>query len=110
MTAAFSMRDLVKKYPDFQLGPLNLVLEPGTVLGYIGPNGSGKTTTMHLLMGLIKADDGTAEICGHEQDPDEPVWKADIGYVGDEQVFYESWSGEENLEFLAQFYPTWSNS
>jgi ABC-2 type transport system ATP-binding protein len=108
MTAAFSMRDLVKKYPDFQLGPLTLALEPGTVLGYIGPNGSGKTTTMHLLMGLIKADDGAAEICGYAQDPDEPVWKADIGYVGDEQVFYEYWSGEKNLEFLSQFYPTWS--
>jgi ABC-2 type transport system ATP-binding protein len=108
MTAVFSIRDLVKKYPDFQLGPLNLDLQPGSVLGYVGPNGSGKTTTMHLLTGLIKADRGTAEICGYVQDPDEPVWKADIGYVGEEQVFFEYWSGEKNLEVLSRFYAAWS--
>lgn len=108
MTAAFSIRDLVKKYPDFQLGPLNLDLEAGTVLGYVGPNGSGKTTTMHLLTGSIKADSGSAQIYGHDMDANKPEWKADIGYVGDEQVFYEYWSGEKNLEFLSQFYPFWS--
>jgi ABC-2 type transport system ATP-binding protein len=108
MTAAFSIHDLVKNYPDFQLGPLNLELHPGTVLGYVGPNGSGKTTTMHLLAGLIKADGGSAEICGHDQNLRQPVWKVDIGYVGEEQPFYEYWPGEENLEFLSQFYPAWS--
>src|SRR5262245_13536972 len=108
MTAAFSIRGLVKKYPEFQLGPLELDLEPGTVLGYIGPNGSGKTTTIHCLVGLIKSDDGEIQICGNPQRSSEPAWKADIGYVGDEQVFYEYWSGERNLEFLSTFYPTWS--
>lgn len=48
----------LKKYPEFQLGPLNLELEPGTVLGYIGPNGSGNSTTLHCLVGLEKTDDG----------------------------------------------------
>jgi len=108
MTAAFSVRDLVKTYPDFQLGPLNLDLEPGTVLGFIGPNGSGKTTTMHCLVGLIKANRGTIQICGQPAHPAEPNWKMDIGYVGEEHAFYEVWSGEKNLQFLSQFYPAWS--
>ena len=109
MEKAFQCFDTVKMYPEFRLGPLNIELEPGTVLGYIGPNGSGKTTTMHCLTGLVKADSGTMEIFGRRNDPLKPEWKYDIGYVGDEHVFYERWSGEKNLKFISQFYPNWSD-
>ena len=109
MEKAFQCFDTVKEYPDFQLGPLNMVLEPGTVLGYIGPNGSGKTTTLHCLTGLVKTDGGRIEIFGRKNDPMKPEWKFDIGYVGDEHVFYERWSGEKNLKFISQFYPNWSD-
>lgn len=109
MPPAFQITELVKKYPDFMLGPLDLRLEPGMVLGYIGPNGSGKTTTMHCLTGLVKADKGTMQIFGRENNPNKPAWKLDIGYVGDVHVFYERWSGEKNLKFLSQFYPNWSD-
>jgi ABC-2 type transport system ATP-binding protein len=106
---AFRLNGVVKTYPEFQLGPLNLQLEPGIVLGYIGPNGSGKTTTMHCMVGLVKSDSGEIEIFGRKNDPNKPEWKLDIGYVGDLHVFYENWSAEKNLHFLAQFYPNWSN-
>lgn len=109
MTKAFSFRDVVKTYPEFRLGPLNLELEPGIVLGYIGPNGSGKTTTMHCLTGLVKADSGEMEIFGRRNNPHKPEWKLDIGYVGDVHVFYERWTAERNLKFLSQFYPDWSD-
>ena len=106
---AFKLNDVIKTYPEFQLGPLNLQLEPGIVLGYIGPNGSGKTTTMHCMVGLVKTDAGEIEIFGRKNDPNKPEWKLDIGYVGDLHVFYENWSAEKNLRFLSQFYPNWSN-
>jgi ABC-2 type transport system ATP-binding protein len=109
MAKAFEMRNVVKRYPEFQLGPLNLELEPGIVLGYIGPNGSGKTTTMHCLTGLVKADGGEMEIFGRRNNPNKPAWKLDMGYVGDVHVFYERWTAEKNLEFLSQFYPNWSH-
>ena len=108
MSCAFEMRDVVKSYPDFTLGPLNLTLEPGTVLGYIGPNGSGKTTTMHCLTGLVRAEQGQMSVFGRETHPNRPQWKLDIGYVGDMHVFYERWSAARNLQFLSQFYPAWS--
>jgi ABC-2 type transport system ATP-binding protein len=108
MTSAFEIKNLVKKYPDFQLGPVDMILEPGTVLGYIGPNGSGKTTTMHCLTGLVKADKGEMNIFGRNNHPNKPAWKLDIGYVGDVHVFYERWSAAKNLKFLSQFYPNWS--
>ena len=105
---AFKFTDTVKKYPDFTLGPLNFELDTGTVLGYVGPNGSGKTTTIHCLMGLVKADGGEMEIFGQKNDPNKPDWKLNIGYVGDVQTFYENWTGYKNLDFLSQFYPDWS--
>jgi ABC-2 type transport system ATP-binding protein len=109
MTKAFAFKNLIKTYRDFQLGPLNFDLEPGIVLGYVGPNASGKTTTMHCLVGLVRAEAGEMEIFGRRNDIDHPEWKLDLGYVGDEHVFYENWTGERNLRFLAQFYPSWSN-
>jgi ABC-2 type transport system ATP-binding protein len=109
MSKAFQFHDVIKTYPGFQLGPLNLELDPGMVLGYVGPNASGKTTTMHCLTGLVKVESGTMEVFGRRNDPNKPEWKFDIGYVGDMHVFYENWSGEKNLKFLSQFYPKWSD-
>ena len=110
MSKAFEFHDVVKTYPGFQLGPLNFDLEPGTVLGYIGPNGSGKTTTMHCLTGLVKCNGGEMKVFGRKNSPHHPEWKLDIGYVGDIHVFYERWTGERNLKFLSQFYPNWSHT
>ncbi len=109
MRNAFKITGLTKSFSEFKLGPLNLELEPGMVMGYIGPNGSGKTTTMHCMVGLVKPDAGEVEIFGRQNDPTNPDWKLDIGYVGDKHVFYENWSGQKNLEFLRQFYPDWDN-
>jgi ABC-2 type transport system ATP-binding protein len=108
MTKAFRLDDLIKVYPGFRLGPLNLELEPGTVLGYIGPNASGKTTTFHCMTGLVRPDAGRVEITGHRTDPNRLEWKTDIGYVGDRHAFFERWTGEANLKFRAGFYPGWS--
>lgn len=108
MTKAFEYIEVKKRFSDFNLGPLNLSLEPGTVLGFVGPNGSGKTTTMQCLMGLVRPDEGEIKVFGRKNDLNHPDWKQDIGYVGDVQVFYERWSGMRNLRFLSQFYSNWS--
>lgn len=110
MTSAFTLTDVVKTYPGFQLGPLSLELEPGRVLGYVGPNASGKTTTFHCMMGLDRTRSGKIEIFGRETSPHALAWKADIGYVGDLHVFHESWTADKNLRFRSQFYPNWSPS
>lgn len=108
-TSAFTLKGVVKKYKGFTLGPLDFELKPGVVLGLVGPNGSGKTTLINTLVGLIKRDAGTIQVFGLHTNPNNPKWKFDIGYVGDEHVFYEYWSGERNLKFLSQFYPDWSD-
>ena len=62
MNYSFQLEGVTRTYPDFTLGPLDLTLEPGTIAGYIGPNGSGKTTTMQAIMGLIAIDDGSIQV------------------------------------------------
>lgn len=109
MTDAFRMTQSVKRFPGFQLGPLNLHLEAGRILGYVGANGAGKTTTIHCLVGLLRTDAGRIEIFGRPNDLNHPAWKRDIGYVGEQHAFYERWSAAENLRFLSSFYPDWSD-
>ena len=108
-TSAFSLHQVVKRYRDFTLGPLDLTLEPGTVLGFIGPNGSGKTTTINCIAGLVVPDAGATEVFGQRVDPRDAAWKAEIGVVGETQGFYRSWTARENLGFLSRFYTGWSN-
>lgn len=109
MEHAFSVNNLQKRYDTFALGPLDLSLEPGRVLGFIGPNGSGKTTTLRCLAGLVRPDAGTVQCLGHDPQDADGAWKADLGFVSDEPAFYEKWTGQQNLDFLRGFYPAWSD-
>jgi len=106
---AFTLSGVVKRYRGFTLGPLDLVLQPGTVLGFVGPNGSGKTTTINCIAGLAIPEEGTVEVSGQRVDHRVPAWKADIGVVGETHGFYRGWTVEENLRFLSRFYPGWSD-
>ena len=109
MEKAFQYKKVVKDYGDFTLGPIDLELEPGTVLGLVGPNGAGKTTLIQCLVGLLRADSGKMQVFGCPNNLFKPEWKLDIGYVGDTHTFYERWSAEKNLNFVSQFYPNWSS-
>ena len=106
-TPVLTLRGLTKDHGDFRLGPLDLDLEPGQVLAFVGPNGAGKTTTLHAVMNLLRPDDGTVEVCGRRNDPNDVRWKEDVGFVGERQGFYQDWSGSQNLDFLGRFYSRW---
>jgi len=107
MSSALSVNGIVKRYEGFQLGPLDFEVEPGLVIGLIGPNGAGKSTALNIMAGLIRPDSGSASIAGNVVSFDDPKWKYDLGYIGDEPVFYERWTGLKNLAFVAQFFPDW---
>lgn len=109
MENAFQYKAAIKTFPGFKLGPVNLALKSGIVLGLIGPNGAGKTTLIQCLTGLLQKDSGEIRVFGRTNDPNHTEWKRDIGYAGDIPVFYERWTGRRNLAFLAQFYPDWSD-
>jgi ABC-2 type transport system ATP-binding protein len=93
---------LTKRFGDkLVVDRLSLRIEAGQVMGFLGPNGSGKTTTIRLLMGLLRPTEGRASILGRDCHTDAVALKRDVGYLPDEPFLYPYLSGHEVLEFVA---------
>jgi ABC-2 type transport system ATP-binding protein len=93
---------LTKKFGDkVAVRELTLRVEPGEVMAFLGPNGSGKTTTIRLLMGLLQPTAGSASILGRDCHRDMVPLKRDVGYLPEEPFLYPYLSGLELLEFVA---------
>ncbi len=82
------------------LSELSLHVERGEVFGYLGPNGSGKTTTLKLLLGLLRPDGGTARVLGHALD--DPRWKFQAGYLPEQPYFYDYLTAGEYVEYVGR--------
>jgi ABC-2 type transport system ATP-binding protein len=80
---------------------LSLQVAAGEVMGFLGPNGSGKTTTIRLLMGLLRPSTGRAAILGRDCHADAVALKREVGYLPDEPFLYPYLSGVETLELVA---------
>ena len=106
---AARLSGLVKRFPGFELGPLDLDLKTGTVLALVGPNGAGKTTTLNCMAGLMIPDEGGSEVYGLPVHPSRIEYRRQVGYVGEESGFFQRWTAQRNLDFLASFLPGWSN-
>jgi ABC-2 type transport system ATP-binding protein len=93
---------LTKRFgPRAAVEGLSLRVEPGEVMAFLGPNGSGKTTTIRLLMGLLRPTSGRATILGRDCHDDAEALKRDVGYLPDEPFLYPYLSGLELLEMVA---------
>jgi ABC-2 type transport system ATP-binding protein len=93
---------LGKRFGDkVALDGLSLQIHPGEVLGFLGPNGSGKTTTIRLLMGLYRPSAGRATILGRDCHAEAVALKREVGYLPDEPFLYPYLSGQELLELVA---------
>jgi len=76
----------------------------GEIMGFLGPNGSGKTTTIRMICGLLTPDAGQGTVLGHDLTNDARVIRRDVGYMTQRFSFYEDLSIQENLEFVARLY------
>ena len=79
---AIELKGLKKSFPDFTLGPVDLAVPEGTILGLIGENGAGKSTTIKLMLGLLRTDGGSITILGQDA---KKLDKNEIGVVLDER-------------------------
>jgi len=86
------------------LDGLHLAIEEGTVLALLGPNGSGKTTTVRILATLLDADDGTATVLGHDVAREPDAVRSMIGLSGQFSAVDENLTGRENLWMFARLY------
>ena len=83
---------------------LNLKIKEGEIYGFIGPNGSGKTTTIRLLLSLLFPTSGTGNIFSYDIVKDGPQIKKMVGFVPSEVNYYEKMTVKELIEYSAQFY------
>jgi ABC-2 type transport system ATP-binding protein len=94
----------------FALRDLSLRVPQGAVYGLLGPNGSGKTTVMRLLMGMSRAEEGSVIVAGHELPDGAANALATVGYVPERFHLYRGLTVAHALSFHAAFYPRWDVS
>jgi ABC-2 type transport system ATP-binding protein len=108
MTAAIEVRGLHKTYrrgrrpPERALDGLDLQVEAGGVHGFLGPNGSGKTTTIRVLLGLARADRGEVRVLGREVPERLPDVVGSVGALVENPLFLPGMSGRVQLQLLAR--------
>ena len=107
MENILEIKNLRKEYDGFLLNDISFALKKGYVMGFIGPNGAGKTTTIKLIMNLIKRDKGEISICGCDNLKQEQEMKEQIGFVYDENHFYEELTVTEMKRVIVPFYQHW---
>jgi len=81
---------------------VNFVIQPGEIVGYLGPNGSGKTTTAKMLAGLLVPSSGRVEYDGRDIHIDPIAYRHELGYIQEEAFLYPFLSGREYLELIGR--------
>lgn len=107
MENAIEVKGLYKSFARFQIEDVNLNVKKGTVMGLIGPNGSGKTSIIKCIMGLNSIDKGEVSILGRDISRN-PQLRNKIGYVSDDLIGMVNRSIDENIKMISAFYDEWN--
>ena len=102
---AIDVHGLTKRFGNrLVVDDVSLSVESGEIAGFLGPNGSGKTTTIRLMCGLLTADAGSGTVLGHDIRRETAAIKREVGYMTQKFSFYEDLTIKENLNFVAGLY------
>ena len=102
---AIEVSDLTKRFGERTVvDRVSLSVAKGEIAGFLGPNGSGKTTTIRLMCGLLQPDGGSGRVLGHDILTERGAIKREVGYMTQKFSFYEDLTIEENLSFVAGLY------
>jgi ABC-2 type transport system ATP-binding protein len=96
-----------KAYRFFKLTDVSLRLDAGQIMGLVGANGAGKSTTIRLLMGMVRQDRGDIRVLGHEMPREQAAAKRDIGFVSEDMRLHGAATLAWHMRFLASIYPDW---
>ena len=86
--AAVEFSGVTKRYKHFTLDRIDLKLPTGCIMGFVGANGAGKSTTLRILMGLVHQDAGSVQVLGHAMPEQQATAKRDIGFVSEDMRLY----------------------
>jgi ABC-2 type transport system ATP-binding protein len=102
---AIDVEGLTKRFGDKTVvDQFSMQVPRGAIYGFLGPNGSGKTTTIRMICGLLTPDAGRGVVLGHDIARDAELIKREVGYMTQKFSLYEDLSIEENLDFVARMY------
>src|SRR5450631_296352 len=102
---AIDVRGMTKRFGGTTVvNDIALQVRTGEIYGFLGPNGSGKTTFIRMLCGLLRADAGSGTCLGHDVIRESTAIKRQVGYMTQRFSFYEDLSIAENLDFVARMY------
>jgi len=102
---AIEVSGLVKRFGDKTVvDNVSMNVAEGEIVGFLGPNGSGKTTTIRMMCGLLTPDEGEGQVLGHDLRRDGLKIKREVGYMTQKFSFYEDLTIAENLMFVARLY------
>ena len=107
MNDSLEIKNLCKKYNEFELKNVNLKLPKGMIMGLIGENGAGKTTTIKSILNLINIDNGEIKIFGLNIKENEKKIKEDIGVVLDDAFFSEYLNPADINKIMRKIYKKW---
>jgi len=107
MSHAIEIEGLRYRAGSFELKEVGLHVPTGSIYGFLGPNGSGKTTTMRLVLGLLRPLAGRITVLGKPMPADGPSILARVGYVPEQPHLDATLTVREIITFQAAFYPTW---
>ena len=110
MNTILEVRNLVKRYPAFQLQSLSFSLEEGKITGFIGRNGAGKTTTLSSLLGFLSPDEGEIRFWGMDSREHELEIKRRVGYVSAGTNFYNRKKLKTITDTTRLFYSNWDEA
>lgn len=109
MNNYLEVKNLSKSFDNFRLHDITFTLPKGYIMGLIGPNGSGKTTTIKLILNMLKRTDGEVKILGLDNIADERTVKKSLGVVFDSSYFSDEWKVSQVEKSVSVFYENWNS-
>ena len=110
MTPILQIDSLCKSYEDFSLNNISFILPQGCIMGLVGQNGAGKSTTLKAILGLVRPDSGSVKLFGQDLQENEGQIKEQIGVVFDSMNLPEMLRGKDVGKVLGPLYQSWDQT